>query len=95
MGNFYNIVLACTHYPIVEDIFLELDPTLNYINPGFQQAKAMRMVLHEHGTLKKEGKGKLEILTSGSPEIYQMVLNKLEMGSSGEIRTVEIPPYTD
>ncbi len=95
MGNFYNIVLACTHYPIVEDIFLELDPTLNYINPGFQQAKAMRVVLHDKGILKREGKGTLQVLTSGAPEIYKMVLNKLEMGAAGEIRTVEIPPYAE
>lgn len=42
-GEVYNIVLACTHYPIVEDIFLDIDPSLNYINPGFQQAKAIRL----------------------------------------------------
>lgn len=95
MGNFYNIVLACTHYPIVEDVFLELDPTLNYINPGFQQAKAMRMVLHEQGTLKKEGKGTLQIFTSGLPNIYKMVVEKLEMAEAEDIKTIEIPPYKE
>ncbi|WP_422486018.1 glutamate racemase [Gudongella sp. DL1XJH-153] len=95
MGNFYNIVLACTHYPIVEDVFLELDPTLNYINPGFQQAKAMRMVLHAQGTLKKEGKGTLQILTSGFPEIYKAVVEKLEMLEAEDIKTIEIPPYKE
>ncbi|MGM0396397.1 MAG: glutamate racemase [Bacillota bacterium] len=95
MGNFYNIVLACTHYPIVEDIFLELDPTLNYINPGFQQAKAIRMILHKEGSLRKEGKGSLQILTSGDPHIYRMVVDKLEIGEVEEIETIEIPPFVE
>ena len=95
MGNFYNIVLACTHYPMVEDIFLELDPTPNYINPGFQQAKAMRVWLHERGMLRKEGQGSLQVYTSGDPEIYRMVVKKLELRNVKEVETLEIPAYED
>jgi glutamate racemase len=78
-GDYYNLVLACTHYPVVEDIFLEIDPTLNYINPGFQQAKMMRVILHKEGKLKKAGPGSVEILTSGDPSVYEKMVKKLDL----------------
>ena len=95
MGNFYNIVLACTHYYIVDDIFLDIDPTPNYINPGFQQAKVMRTILHESKDINKKGKGSLQIFTSGNISIYQRVINKLKMLRVQRIESIEIPAYMD
>ena len=47
-GDLYNLVLACTHFPIVENLFLDLGPGLNIINPAFQQAKAIRQYLYKN-----------------------------------------------
>lgn len=90
MGNFYNVVLACTHYPVVEDIFLEINPTLNYINPGFQQAKMMRIVLHNQEKLKKNGRGSVEILTSGNPDLYKTMVEKLEIKNVKSILSYDL-----
>ncbi|MDY0235970.1 MAG: glutamate racemase [Gudongella sp.] len=89
-GNFYNVVLACTHYPVVEDIFLDIDPTLNYINPGFQQAKMMRIILHNQDMLKKSGQGSVEILTSGNPKIYETMVKKLEIRNVKSISSYDL-----
>lgn len=95
MGDFYNIVLACTHYYIVDDIFLDIDPTPNYINPGFQQAKSMRTILHKHKNINKKGRGNLQIFTSGDSYIYQRVIRKLEMVGVQKIESIEIPAYKE
>lgn len=77
IGDYYNVVLACTHYPLVEEMFLDIDPTLNYINPGFQQVKMIRTILKKEGKLKIAGHGSIEILTSGNLEIYEIIVKKL------------------
>lgn len=79
-GEIYNLVLACTHFPIVEDLFLEIVPDLKIIDPGFEQAKAIRKYLNENH-LEKGGdkKGKLEINTSGDTSIYDSVIKILKL----------------
>lgn len=94
-GEVYNIVLACTHYPIVEDIFLDIDPSLNYINPGFQQAKAIRAQLHERDLLNRNGLGRVEIYTSGDPEIYKKAALKLGIKRMEEPKTIAIKEYNE
>lgn len=89
-GDFYNVVLACTHYPVVGDIFLEINPMLNYINPGFQQAKRMRVILNEDGKLKKSGQGSIEILTSGDSVIYKKMVKKLEIRNVKSILSYDL-----
>ncbi len=90
MGDYYNIVLACTHYPLVEDIFLDINPTLNYINPGFQQAKFMRVILSNEGKLKKSGRPSVEILTSGDTNKYKMMVDRLEIKNTKNIESYDL-----
>ena len=94
-GEVYNIVLACTHYPIVEDIFLDIDPSLNYINPGFQQAKVIRAQLHDMEILERDGCGRVEIYTSGDPEIYKKAALKLGIKRMEEPKTIAIKEYNE
>jgi glutamate racemase len=94
-GEVYNIVLACTHYPIVEEIFLDIDPSLNYINPGFQQAKAIRAQLHDMELLQRDGLGSVEIYTSGEAGIYRKAAEKLGIKRMSEPKTVAIKEYTE
>lgn len=93
-GNIYNVVLACTHYPIVEDVFMEIDPTLNYINPGFQQAKAIRMELHRRDELSSGSKGSLKIFTSGDTGIYRLISEKLMLQNIIGVESINIEPYS-
>lgn len=88
--DIYNLVLACTHYPIVEDIFYENNPQLNYINPGFQQAKSIKTYLIKNNLLNSQGSGSLEIVTTGDIEIYEKLVEKLELRNVSQISTIQL-----
>lgn len=78
-GNVYNLVLACTHYPIVEDQFFDIAPKFNYINPGFQQSRAIREYLYNNNLLNNKSEGSLQIFTSGEKQIYEKVVKRLDI----------------
>ena len=78
-ADIYNLVLGCTHFPIVEDIFREIAPHINIIDPGFQQAKAIRTYLEANNQLKKTEPGSLNIYTSGDIGIYKNVVERLNL----------------
>lgn len=88
--NINNLVLACTHYPIVDDIFKEFYPQINYINPGLKQAEAVRDYLSKNNLLNPEGDGSIEIITSGEIEIYEKVVEKLGIKNINQISTVNL-----
>lgn len=89
-GDLYNIVLACTHFPIVENLFLEIAPELNYINPGFQQAKAIKEYLQSNNLLNEETSGSLEVYTSGETEIYKVIIERLGLKNLIGINKLEL-----
>lgn len=90
MGEIYNLILACTHYPIVEDVFLDIDPSLNYINPGFQQAKEMRAFLNGTGSLERTGSGSIRIYTSGNIGIYEKAATRLKIKGIEELSSMNL-----
>jgi glutamate racemase len=77
-----DIVLGCTHYPIVERIFQSKAPHVAFINPAQAQARAIRLhllqteLLH-HG--ENDAVGTLHINTSGGREVYETVLSELDI----------------
>lgn len=79
MGNTNNVVMACTHFPIVQDLFLEIAPELYYIDPGHEQAKAVYEYLNKNNLLNKKEKGTLNIYTSGEIDRYEKVVKKLNL----------------
>lgn len=77
-----DIVLGCTHYPIVQDIFQAKAPHLAFINPAEAQARAVRVHLNNAGLLfhgQHETVGTLDINTSGSRSVYDTVLGELNV----------------
>ena len=42
-----NLILGCTHYPIVEENFHECYPEMHLINPALEQANAVKAYLTE------------------------------------------------
>src|SRR5699024_3249190 len=88
--DIYNLVLACTHYPIVDDVFYELYPQINYINPAAQQAKAIDTYLRTNKLFNAQGAGNLEIMTSGDIEIYEKLVEKLSLTNVKQIATANL-----
>lgn len=78
-GDLINLVVACTHFQIVENYFKEAAPMIKIIDPAFQLAKEVRMYLEKNSLQKTGTKGKLEIYTSGDMEIYHKVIDKLKL----------------
>ncbi|GAA0728511.1 glutamate racemase [Clostridium malenominatum] len=74
-----TVILGCTHYPIVKDIFEECYPEINFINPAFQQADAIKNYLEEKDLIKEE-KGKIfKVYTSGDEEKYHVIMDMLNL----------------
>ena len=82
-----HIILGCTHYPIVLDLFEDLAPGLTFINPAWAQAKAVETLLSgralladsTHNATEFPAHENLEIFTSGEKLTYETALKKLDI----------------
>ncbi|WP_407316817.1 glutamate racemase [Isoptericola halotolerans] len=78
-----DIILGCTHYPIVENVFRRHAPHVAFINPAKDQARDVRLHLSERGLLQHGAHdvvGGLSIYSSGTEQIYRTVLAELGTG---------------
>ena len=85
-----QIVLGCTHYPIVEENFHECYPEMHLINPALEQANAVKAYLTEQNALNPQKKGKFVICTSGDPQVYVNVGKRLGLFEASELKVVHI-----
>ena len=72
-----HIVLGCTHYPIVQDLFEKAAPGLTFINPAAVQAEAVKAQLTGRGLLNNAQQPSLDIYTSGEKQPYEAAIKKL------------------
>ena len=72
-----HAVLGCTHYPIVEDLFVKSASDITFINPAQAQAAALKKLLSERGLLSENTRPGLNIHTSGEKSLYEAALKKL------------------
>ncbi|MEW9094522.1 MAG: glutamate racemase [Clostridiaceae bacterium] len=80
-----TVILGCTHYPIVKDIFEECYPEINFINPAFQQAEAMKEYLEEKQWLKEEESKTFKVYTTGDEDKYHTIMDMLQLELPQEI----------
>ena len=85
-----NLILGCTHYPIVEENFRECYPDMKLINPALEQANAVKAYLTEQNALNPQKKGKFIICTSGDPQVYVNVGKRLGLFEASELKVVHI-----
>lgn len=85
-----NIVLVCTHYLIVYNIFLEYFPKTNFIDPGYQQALYARDYLLKNNLLNANRNGTLNIYTSGEKETYEKAITKLSLQNLNELSEIQL-----
>lgn len=72
-----HVMLACTHYPIVEDRFAACYPNITWFNPGIAQADAVKALLVENTMLNPKKQGTFTLTTSGDPAVYADIANRL------------------
>jgi glutamate racemase len=71
-----HVILACTHYPIVRDVFESAAPGVTFLDPAVEQAKTLAALMKEQKLLRNEN-GTAAIFTSGDPALFPPVLEKL------------------
>jgi len=74
-----EVILGCTHYPIVEDKFQAAAPQVQFINPARDQALAVQSFLEKNQLFTDTNQGHMEIHTSGQEAVYHTVLEELGM----------------
>lgn len=79
-----SIVLGCTHYPIILDLLKEYYPGINFINPAFYQAMAMKEYLTENNLLANNN-SYFEVYTTGDREKYQLLIKMLNLKEPDKI----------
>lgn len=77
--NLQDIILGCTHYPIVENSFKNLYPNISFINPAIDQANAVREFLAKNHMLTNKNSGDFKIYTSGNINKFETFLKKLNL----------------
>ncbi len=76
-----HLILACTHYPIVEDLIKLEAPNLEIINPAYYLAEKIGSTLKDNNMLKEDNnmESMIEIFTTGNAEIYYNTIDKLKI----------------
>ena len=89
-----HIVLGCTHYPIVLDLFEQAAADISFINPAQAQAEAVKTLLLDRGLLadgSADSKpASLDIFTSGEKAQYEAALKKLEISRPAAVQIRKI-----
>ena len=85
-----HLMLACTHFPIVEDAFRACFPQLRLIDPAERQADAVKALLAAHGWLAPRERGTRAHCTTGDPAVYAAVSERLGLGAPDVCETVTL-----
>ena len=81
-----HVVLGCTHYPIVGELFEKSAPGIKFINPAQAEAEAVKKLLSERGLLSDNRLPVLDIYTSGEKPLYEAALRKLDIRRRAAIK---------
>ncbi len=76
-SNVREIVLGCTHYPIVLERFRACCPGVVFIDPAREQALAAEAALKAADSLAERPRGSLTICTTGSAESVRRMCGRL------------------
>lgn len=85
-----QVILGCTHYPIIEQNFKDCYPQLSFINPALEQALAVRNFLQENDALAAEGSGSFSLCTSGDPQVYVDVTRRIGMKEPTSLEHIKL-----
>ncbi len=84
-----DIILGCTHYPIVLDKFKEIAPEINFINPAYEQALYAKKLMKERDILNNRKDSTFEIYTTDKKDSYLKLIKKLSIEMPDNIYEVE------
>lgn len=85
--NVTDIILGCTHYPLVADVFARSAPGVGLIDPAGEQVLQIKAALEAKGELSQKTEGTLEIYTSGDPSIYRTLAERIGLKTTSITKT--------
>lgn len=77
--NIEEIVLGCTHYPIVEHLFTGVAPDIIFIDPAVEQVKEIKRRLDITNPSTGENEQIFKLYTTGKKETYAPILDLLDI----------------
>jgi len=85
-----HVILGCTHYPLVQDMFEKAAPDISFINPAAVQAEAVKKLLSEQGLLNNASTSRpaIQVHTSGNTQLYEKAIKKLEISTPHTITVI-------
>ncbi|MBE6908463.1 MAG: glutamate racemase [Ruminococcaceae bacterium] len=85
-----DLLLACTHFPIVEENFRRCFPELRLIDPAEQQAIAVKNMLVYRTLTNPQNRGSLTVETSGDPDVYAAIARMLSLYGPKDCKAVSL-----
>ncbi|NLY46730.1 MAG: glutamate racemase [Tissierella sp.] len=80
-----DIILGCTHYPIVVDKFQEFGPGINFINPAYEQVLYIDKLLDKMDGKIIDGNSSFTVYTSGKRDAYLKMVDLLALDKPDNI----------
>lgn len=80
-----DIILGCTHYPIVVDKFQEFGPGVNFINPAYEQVIYINQLLEKTQGKSDLSSSSFEIFTTGKKDAYLKMIDLLSLDKPASI----------
>lgn len=84
-----DIILGCTHYPIVENVFQSLYPKLHFINPAYYQALAVKNMATQQ-QWPRAPKQSAEFYTSENVATFNSIINHLGIPTDGNVQQLSL-----
>ena len=84
-----NVILGCTHYPIVIEKFKKKSPDINFINPAYEQVLYIKELMEQTNIFNNKGKSTFHIYTTGKKENFLKTMETLFLKSPDDIYEVE------
>jgi len=66
----HKVILGCTHYPLIRNIFESLYPGVEFLDPAPYQAASVRQFLESHELSATHQKPTLQIFTTGPEDHF-------------------------
>ncbi len=89
-GDIKDLILGCTHFPIVADNFHDCFPDLRLIDPAEQEAAAVKNLLVYRTLTTPQTRGALTLQTSGDPAVYEKVAAILSLYGIQECQSITL-----
>lgn len=80
-----DIVLGCTHFPILMKGFKKRDPSINFIDPAYQQVLYIDKLMAENHVKGGNTNAYFEIYTTGDKTTYDKIISTLNIGKPDNI----------